>query len=214
MLDLIANSLSIAPIAAAALLPGYLWRQSERNFVASARLGKIEEIYGYVLYSLVAYSLVGLSLQLCGWLPENLDTISLLQSVRLLVIAMVVSYLGGIATGLVRRFNLVGVIFGVIGIPTIHPIEKGWDKAFSRRDGCLVRVTFKNGKDRFGIYGAKSLVSAEIENGDIYLEKTLCQGEGGLVHENATEGIWISSSEVQCLRFYKYEELENDIKSE
>jgi len=214
VLDLIADSLSIAPIAAAALLPGYLWRQSERNFVASARLGKIEEIYGYVLYSLVTYSLVGVSLQLVGWLPEDLDAVSLMEAARLLVVAMVISYLGGIATGLLRRFNLVGAIFGLIGIPTIHPIETGWDKAFSRRDGCLVRVAFKNGKDRFGIYGAKSLVSAEIENGDIYLEKTLCKGESGLVHENATEGIWISSSEVQCLRFYKYEDLENDIDKE
>lgn len=205
------NLLSLAPAVAALLLPGFLWQQSEGKFVSRGSIGRVEEVYTYVLYSLLAYTvpLILFSADYAG--VSELGDISLELSAKTLVAGGISGTLGGIGTGLLRRFDGVGWVCGRLGLSTVHPFQTAWDRAFMRSKGCLVRVTFKDGTNRYGVYGSKSLVSTEASERDIYLEQAYCQAaDGGLEQEIGTLGIWIPHSEVECVRFYSYENLNTD----
>ncbi len=167
----------------------------------------MEEIYSYVLYSLLAYTVALLVSQDFLGEVQRIKDVSIVQSLFLLASGGVSGLLGGVVTGIARRGDWLGKTFGLLRLNTLHPYDTGWDQAFSRRRGCLLRVTFKDGTNRYGIYGKRSLASTSPDERDVFLEEAYFDAPSGEVRrEMASVGFWLSASEAECIRFYDLEE--------
>lgn len=192
-------------------MPGIVWLRCEGKFSVSPKPDHVERALSYLLYSLfsyfVCYTLIG------NWIDAELANGSFSASLAMFagVILFITGILGGVVTGFLRERDLIGRVCSSIGVMTVHPTESAWTKAFSRRHGCLVRVTFKNGDDRYGQFGTKSLASTSRDLEDIYLETTFVEDENGeLVKELGGCGFWVPRDEISCVRFYSLEVLDSD----
>ncbi|MBX3351985.1 MAG: hypothetical protein KF684_03550 [Phycisphaeraceae bacterium] len=204
---------AFVPLGFALLAPGYLWLASERVVLPSPSLTTSDKVFRYALYSLLFYA---------AWLGtagiEHIageGTVSAsayqYQLFRQGVMWLPLAIVGGVATGLIQRFSLLGLLLSWAGVSTNDPLRSAWEKAFLRNRGCLIRLTFNTGEERFVIYGVKSHVPCDPACRDIYFEESYCKDASGrLVKERGNSGIWLDCTGVKIVRFYEIPELEEN----
>ena len=209
-MDIWQDILSTLPIGALALLPGVVWMRCENKLAVPARVDVVERGLSYLLYSFISYAVVYLMFSSEVEALQVSNGLSLGLVILTGFALMLVGAVGGVLTGWLRNHDVVGSVLRKGRIFAVHPEQSGWACAFKRKHGCLVRLTFTDGTDRFGIFGTASLASCNsTEREDLFLEYTFCEDEhGDLIPEEGSLGIWVSKDELTCVRFYDHQALE------
>lgn len=86
------------------------------------------------------------------------------------------------------------------GISSTHRKPTGWDFFFQQQRQAYVRVTFADGKQICGYYGADSFAAYAKDGPDLYLER-VHNGVRGARRAN-TCGAWIKVQDAAFVEFY------------
>ncbi len=157
------------------LLAGFILMSVRSWFVAAQRPKPTEVLFDAIILSLIN-QLVFLLLSPAGvWLPAPVA--SLLQMVtdqraafffEILALPALLGALFGSA--LARNWNI--AFLRRFAMPNIHPTQRAYDFAFAQRAGPgFVIVTYRDGTEVFGYFGARSLAATDDQRSDIYLER-------------------------------------------
>lgn len=206
ILDL--NSLGIIPLGIALLAPGSVLLSLEARISSCRRLDHLEKTTRYLAYSLVVYAIFGAIWSTALVQQEKIYLADALTIGKEVAIATVIAFPVPICIGIIRKLDLVGKALQMAKIHASDPIPTAWEKAFGRRSGCLVSISCKDGVERFGLFGPRSLVSDDLHDGDMYFEEAYySNSDGELVPEPGTQGLWVHRSEVYLIRFHDMKEL-------
>lgn len=210
-MNLLENFESI-PVLAVALLPGYVWLSVKAKFRAVSAKGlSADQILPYLATSL--FCVVITVLIFWTTLNEAVTTkiIGRSEIVQIFITVLGVAILGGAIHGLISQSNVVSRQLAKWGFRSVSASASGWDRAFERKDGCLVRVERKDGSFVWGTFGKDSCASINCVGHDCYFEKMwIANTDGSLAPSVGSVGIWVAGDDIREVRFYHQKELESD----
>lgn len=108
----------------------------------------------------------------------------------------------GAALGWLRSKDTIYNFLRYLNINIVHPIPSAWDYAFLERQKCYICVKTKSGDYWRGLFDRESIVSTDLNERDIYIEK---------VYKQKLCGTWIPintsvlvvRNEIESIEFYK-----------
>lgn len=201
----------IIPFGTALLVPGYVGWSAANVIAPNATRSASDRVMGYALYSLVYFACFGLFYS--DWV-QNLLVTELSWGLVLGLVLRAASmlpfvYVAGLCSGALRRADIVCRVLRWIGVPANGWTDSAWLSAFSCRDSRLVRVVLRSGEVVWGHFGTRSLASAELTSGDVYLERECCiNNDGAIVPQIGSRGIWLPRSEIVSISLYDFEDLD------
>jgi Family of unknown function (DUF6338) len=86
-----------------------------------------------------------------------------------------------------------------------HGVSSGWNEAFEREAGPMLRVTLRDRRVVGGYFGARGLAGYSEHAQDLYIdERWTINPENDWFGERAagTEGLWIARDEIVSIEFY------------
>mgnify|MGYP000364082211 CR=1 FL=1 len=205
------DNLELFPLAAAVLLPGFIWTEVERKLVVQNRTDAMRRVFLFFFYSLLTYCVVGFYFWTDIEKIAQSKQISRSIAISLATGLLGVGVLGGIATAAFRRLDPVCGLLRWLGLPAMNAVKSPWDAAFGRRDHALVRVRTVDDRDVFGLLALNSQAACDEDGRDLFLEKLYIENESrDLVAAVGTKGVWIPGDRIHEVRFYTFEELDSD----
>jgi hypothetical protein len=110
----------------------------------------------------------------------------------------------GILLGLNIRKGWTKKIINQFGVSTIHPVNCAWDWHFGQCVECWVIVKLKDGSSWGGFLGAKSFMSSDSSERDLFIEQVYEVKDGEPWGERGSS-VWIAHGEIQTLEFLPYD---------
>lgn len=204
-----ASLVSILPLATAALVPGWVWVRVERRVWLRCKAVWQEDLFHYGIYSLVLYVALFLAHPVAADFLSQLENNTAIAAAAVGFALIPFAVAGGVFTGICGKKDVLGwILKNWLGIHVASSVEMGWQAAFQRAKGCVVRVRYKCGRETYAVFNPKSVIPEPGSNSDAYFEKTFVEDrDGNLVPALADGGVWIKMSEVQEIRIYDYEQL-------
>jgi hypothetical protein len=200
------------------LVPGYVWRWLEGQFVyLDHRLPWEKFALGLLARSTFIY-LPFLPWIHRGWnekwhqshpIPVTLAAIGFIAALPAAL---------GLLTGVARQKDWIGCVFAWrwvdwivrrAGLKTFraHRVPTAWEAVFnSRMKPAWVVVTRKNGEQVRGLLGEQSHISVDPEHRDLFISQTLYWDEraGKYAFVPGTRGVYISADEIGIIELIDY----------
>lgn len=113
----------------------------------------------------------------------------------------------GALSGWWRQKEAVSRFLGWIGLRTVHPVPRAWDRHFSRLKPYWVLVTLRDGSRVYGLFRSQSFAASDPEHRDLYLEaqfRPLETGDWAPVED--TGGVLIMADQIAVIEFRKLTE--------
>jgi hypothetical protein len=186
-------------IALAFIVPGYIIGAIRTQFVAGRRQQKIELL---VLESL-ALSLVNL----CLWYPALVagfpasGAVTAWNGMAWLCAFLVSPAVIGAFLGIAALKNWWHGIANRLGTAPLHPMPTAWDWKFAQREQTWMYVTLKDDTKFAGFCGARSFISSEPAERDLYIQEVYEIGEDQ-VWKPKGSGLYIASGEIRSIEFW------------
>ncbi|MBX3409116.1 MAG: hypothetical protein KF859_04450 [Phycisphaeraceae bacterium] len=210
MAETLLNYFDVLPISAVLLLPGFFWISVGRKFANERPRDTTSTVLSYLAAS--AFSFVVFTLVFWDNLIEIRDPTDISRGLAIQAVSLLfgVAVFGGVVTGLVRRTEFISWLLSKCSIHSLRACTSGWDRAFGRHHGCLVRVEVENGDPIWGIYGRESCASAELKDHDLFLQEVWVPTNNGLARNVGSKGIWLKAKQIRWIKFFDVEGLDND----
>lgn len=188
----------------ALLLPGYVAVVVRRKLHVARRLPFQEMTLQYLAFS--ALCLLATSLIFWGTLVEVVEARAAThaQAAKLVTGLLVSATVFGGVVGLEGRFDVLANLLSRLGIQSVSACDSGWDRAFGRKDGCLVRVERLSGESFFATFGHDSCVATVESGGDCFFQQLWIQNASGdLEPKVGNVGVWIGAQHIKTVEFYE-----------
>jgi|GEM_PF-1562473 len=195
------------------LVPGYIWRTIEGQFVyLDHRLPWEKFALGLLTRSTFLYLPFALPIYHCTK-NKCYDSHPVTSAGLAILFLVALPSLAGLLTGVVRQKDVIGTIFEVKWVDTLvsrlklktfwsHRVPTAWEAVFnSKMTTCWVVVTRKNGQQVRGQLGVGSHISVDPEDRDIFLSRTLYWNDVAKKYEPVpgTLGVYISADEIATI---------------
>lgn len=206
------NSLiSILPLASAALVPGWAWVHTERRVWLRCKESWQSDLFRYGMYSLVLF--VGLftlyPIAEVAFADNQYENAVAVAMVGLSLLPFAV--LGGVITGVLGKKDVFGKFLKALHVQVGSHVDTGWQEAFQRTTGCIVKIVYKDNTETFAVLNPNSVVAEPTQTSDAYFEQTFVVNKDGELEPTIADlGVWVRMSEVKEIRLYEYQELNND----
>lgn len=159
--------------------------------------------------SVLSLRYLGYSIINCAflsWAYKIILSIKDSHPVRFWLLFLLITFVGAIIIGFIiavcKQKRVIDRICSKIGIKSIHATPTAWDFIFSKQEANYVIVTLEDGTEIRGLYSTESFSSSDIENRDIFLEKTYKRvGEDGWGDSPDSKGIYIPSEKIKYIEF-------------
>ena len=92
-------------------------------------------------------------------------------------------------------------LVGTLRLNVPHPVETGWEYAFSKGDWLWATVTLTDGSVVEGIFGDDSLASTRAGERDVYLQKYYPAESGRPMPVENDAGIWVAAPMIKAISF-------------
>ena len=195
------------------LVPGYIWRTIEGQFVyldhrlpwEKFALGLLtRSSFLYLPFTLVIYRF---------WQAKWYDSHPVSSSLTALGFVVVLPAFAGLVTGVFRQKDIVGKVLSwrwidralsKIGLKTFssHRVPTAWEAVFnSKMAPCWVVITRKNGQQVRGQLGMNSHISIDPEDRDIFISRTLYWDKVNKKYDfvPGTLGVYIKANEIATI---------------
>lgn len=207
------GTLTAIVLLIAFLVPGYIWRTIEGQFVyLDHRLPWEKFALGLLTRSTFLYLPVALPIYHCSknkWYDSHPVASTLLTFAFLVVLPA----FAGLVTGMLRQKDIVGIVFKWTWVDAVvsrlqlktfrfHRVPTAWEAVFnSKMAPCWVVVTRKNGQQIRGELGIGSHISVDPEDRDIFLSRTLYWDDAKNQFDfvPGTLGVYISADEIATI---------------
>lgn len=187
-------------IALAFIVPGYIIGTIRAQFLSGRRPQKIEQ---QVLEGL-ALSLVNLCfwypMLMAGWPGAGSATVgtSMIWLAAFLVSPAAIGTLLGIAA----QKNWLHGIANRFGVAPLHAMPTAWDWKFGQREEAWVLVTLKSDTKFAGFCGARSFISSEPGERDLYIQEVYELDDANVWHAKGS-GLYIAPGEIRSIEFWR-----------
>lgn len=203
------DSLQTILAAVMFIVPGYL-THSVFSFFTIRRTETKELLY----LRFVAFSVFNLSI--CSpWIMKMILIPAFMRlhpwiTMRYLLGVIFVSPLSlGLMASILDNAQILNRIARKFGLSPMHPIPSAWDHRFNelgRESPRFVIVTFKDGKELRGMYGAGAVASSDQTERDIYLKSVhvpVGSSNGQITYQlqPQSDGILVVGSEIRAIEF-------------
>jgi hypothetical protein len=195
------------------LVPGYIWRTIEGQFVyLDHRLPWEKFALGLLTRSSFLYLPFAWSIYNC-WRNKWHNTHPLASTLLMFVFLVGLPACAGLVTGIIRQKDVVGIVFAWKWIDAVlsrlklkafrsHRVPTAWEAVFnSKMAPCWVVVTRKNGQQVRGELGIGSHISVDPEDRDIFLSRTLYWDDANKRFDfvPGTLGVYIRADEIATI---------------
>ena len=210
------------------LVPGYVWRTIEGQFVyLDHRLAWEKFALGLLTRSSLLY-LPFTWLIYQGWKEKWYDSHPIPSTLTAIGFVVFLPAVVGLITGVARQKEWVDRIFSWKWIVWIlsktnlktfssHRVPTAWEAVFSSKlVQCWVVVTRKNGDQIHGRLGPGSHLSIDPEDRDLFISQTLYWDETTQKYDvvPGTLGVYINADEIATIELIKYSETEDQSHAE
>ncbi len=200
------------------LVPGYVWRTIEGQFVyLDHRLGWEKFALGLLTRSSLLY-LPFTWLFYWGWKAKWYDLHPTSSGLAGIGFVVVLPAIMGLLTGIARQKELLGWILSWkcfawifsktrLKIFSSHRVPTAWEAVFtSKLEQCWVVVTRKSGDQVHGLLGPESHLSVDPEDRDLFVSRTLHWNEENQQYEvvPGTLGVYIKADEIATIELIHY----------
>ena len=183
------------------LVPGFVWRTTEGQFVyLDKRLEWEKFALGLLCRSTITY------LPVSPWLYQAYESRfhqehPVATSVIALLLILILPTLLGFLSGIARQKDWGKKIILWFGLGTFeqHNIPAAWDRVFSNITPCWVIVTLKNGGQVFGYLSPQSYASSAPEERDLFISHTVRATSGGFEFVKNTKGIYLRGDDITSI---------------
>ncbi len=214
----LADNFQLLPLGAAfVLLPGFVLVAVKGKFRAQRRDDLARQSLQYLAGSLFCFFVTGVATWDRLRAISSVSDLSRADLIETGVLLFGTAILGGGIAGVWAQFDLGSWLLSQIGLGSVRACVCGWDKAFERKLGCLVRIELEDGRRVFASYGSSSTVTAgpNKEECDCFFEEAWIETDSGeLVPQVASRGLWIHGSDVKSVRLFDVKELSTDVARE
>ena len=212
------STLSAIILLVAFLVPGFIWRTIEGQFVyLDHRLPWEKFALGLLTRSTLLYLPFAAVIYRC-WKTAWYDSHPTSSSIAVLGFIVVLPSAAGVVVGVFRQKDLAGRILSWSWIDALlsklhlktfssHRVPTAWEAVFtSKIASCWVVVTRKNGHQIRGQLGIGSHISIDPENRDIFLSRTLYWDEQNKKYDFVpnTLGVYIKADEIATIEMISY----------
>lgn len=181
------------------LLPGYIVSKFIGFGFPVSRSTDGKRLLSWLLYSVVVNAVC---FPLYGCIHDAVAANKAIFLFLIVCVAVVASLIIAGVVVFVQRKQPLKKVFELIGGEYINPIATSWEYCFSKREETYVIVTMDEGKRVYGLYGCKSYASSDMDNCDLYLEKTYSiNKECEWVENEGNRGVLISKDRILCVEF-------------
>lgn len=188
------------------VIPGYIILKIISTITPTAKQSETEIIVQSIGFSILNNSIWSFAFSLIKLIfyKTNIVLFNIFTSLVFILSGIVT----GVIIALLKKYNVLGKLLNVLKIESTNPIPTAWDYVFSKYESYWVEVEVSSGKQIRGLFSNMSYASSEYDNRDIYLEELYEKKSDNSVWEKVerTKGVWISSSDIKHIKFYKLEE--------
>ena len=195
------------------LVPGYIWRTIEGQFVyLDHRLPWEKFALGLLTRSSLLYLPFAWRIYEC-WKSRCYDSSPFRSNVLTIAFLVALPAFVGLATGILRQKDVVGIVFKWRWVDAVlsklklkafrsHRVPTAWEAVFKARMApCWVIITRKNGQQIRGELGIGSHISVDPEDRDIFLSRTLYWDGANKKFDfvPGTRGVYIRADEIATI---------------
>ncbi|MGA2442861.1 MAG: DUF6338 family protein [Tepidisphaeraceae bacterium] len=194
------------------LVPGYIWRTVEGQFVyLDKRLGWERFALGLLARSTASYAPFA-ALLYNGWQNDWLEKRPVTSTVLAILSLAVVPSICGLIAGIVRQIDCATWVIRKVGLRTFeqHQIPTAWDYLFSKIGPCWAIITLQNGAKLYGFIGAESYFSSDPDARDFFISHVLRPRADGIMEKvPGSAGVYVNKEQVSLIEFIRLE-VENE----
>jgi hypothetical protein len=198
------ESLAAVGILVAFLVPGYLWRFTEGQFVYLDRKLEWEKFaFGLLTRSTIIY-LPWSPFLYRGYSQAWYDSAPWRTLAFCVLVAIVLPVLYGALWGGIRQRGYDRKVFALLGWKTFEQSHAptAWDAMFSERHESWIIITLKDNTRVQGWFGLRSHASSEEGQRDLFVSHVLTQRpDGQKEFVKNTGGVYISANEIKTIEF-------------
>jgi hypothetical protein len=200
------------------LVPGYIWRTVEGQFVyLDHRLPWEKFALGLLTRSTLLYLPWASAIYGC-WKSKWYESHAFCASLIIFAFLVAVPVFVGLVTGILRQKDFIGTVFEWKWVDAVlsrlrlkalrsHGVPTAWEAVFnSRMTTYWVIVTRKNGQVVRGELGIGSHISVDPEDRDMFLSKTLYWDDTNKRWDPVpgTRGVYIGADEIATIEMVAY----------
>jgi len=180
------------------LVPGYVWRTVEGQFVYLDRRLEWEK---FALGLLCRSTFVHLPIApwtYQAWLANLHETQPALTAVLIFALLFIQPTLLGLLAGISQQNGLFRWLILKSRLSTFeqHKIPSAWDRVFSNITTKWVIVRLKNGGRIYGYLGTNSYASSDPQERDLYISHVVHPAKDRFVFAKDTAGIYLRGDEI------------------
>jgi hypothetical protein len=192
------NATTVA-IALAFIVPGYIMATVRSLFLTGRQTAKVE---GQVLEAL---TLSALNLAICYPIAAPLiDGVGLSSwgaHLPWVLIFLVVPAALGAVTGVAAQRNWVGRMGQRFGLSPVHAMPTAWDWKFGLREEVWTLVTLKDGTVFAGYCGARSFMSSDPSERDLYVQEVF-ELDANKTWNPKGSGLYVAHGQISTIEFW------------
>lgn len=181
------------------LLPGFIIKSILEAMIPTRRYSDTRYFFTCLLYSVINLAIWSWAYI---WTAKTIDRHSVLYWIVLLLITGIGATVVAFLMGIIKQKKILDKIFSKIRINKINSIPSAWDYYFSQQAPSWIIVTLKSGKTVYGLFSSHSYASSDLDERDLYIEKTYTVNENmEWIEDKKSGGILISMSEIETVEF-------------
>lgn len=193
-------------ILIAFLVPGFVWRTVEAQFIfLDKRLEWEKFALGLLARSTVVYTCAG-EVIYQGWKNDWLDVHPIYSTLVAAGFIGVLPAILGFVSGILRQQGFFPWMIKKMGLRAFeqHQIPTAWDYVFSRITPQWAIVTLQDGTKIRGYVGEDSYFSSDMESRDLFISHVIQSREDGKMEQILhTGGVYINKDQVTAIEFLK-----------
>ncbi len=181
------------------VVPGYIIGAVRALFLTGRRFIKPEA----QLFEALALSTVNLAVcyPLVAALVGHSERATWLIDLAWLSVLVVIPVMAGILLGTAARKGWAQTIMHRLGISPVHAMPTAWDWKFGLCEETWIIATLIDGTKFAGYCGAKSFMSSDPAERDIYIESAFELDEANRWHRKGS-GVYIAQGQVSTIEFW------------
>jgi hypothetical protein len=190
------------------LVPGYVWRTVEGQFVYLDRRLEWEKFALGLLARSTAVYAVFVVWVYKAWILDWPAIHPWRSTTVAVCLVGVMPSIFGVLSGILRQKEFGTALLRRAGLKTFeqHQIPTAWDYIFSRITPRWAIVTLKSGKRIFGYAGTSAYFSSDPDSRDLFLSKALTlAADGKMVEVSNSAGVYVGKDEVSVIEFVSLE---------
>lgn len=191
------NSIESVYLILAFFVPGFIVSYFRAQFITGRMQSLTNAALSYLTLSVIYFALVFPALEYAIGLQEP----SWQKAATWAALIFIGPAMFGIGLGLCAQKELDRKLLHKIGLNPVHIIPTAWDWKFGGMGEQWVLVVLKDGAQFAGYCGAKSFMSSDPEERDIYIEQVYEVDEDDNWHPRKN-GVLIAGGEIRTVEFW------------